>query len=138
MTALTQPRHDQRQTGDYIDVDRDTAETIYHGGAVTAHTSGLARAGAANRPFLGVATETLDSRNEQTYVRVWTEGVFSFAGSGFAQTDVGVQVKLVDDQTVAKVAESGTEYPVGVITKVVSATEVLVKIKVGQKTVASS
>lgn len=137
MTALTAPRHDQRQTGEYIDVDRDTTTTIYHGGAVTAHTTGLARAGVASRPFLGVAAETVDSRNAQTYVRVWAEGVFSFAGSGFAQTDVGTQVKLSDDQTVTKVAGSGTEYPIGTITKFVSATEVLVKIAVGQKTVAA-
>lgn len=132
MTALSAPRHDERQTGDYIDVKRVASAKIYHGGAVTVvAASGLAHAGASGEVPLGVAAETVDERNtDQDYVRVWTEGVFSFAGTGFAQTDVGAKVKLSDDQTVVKVTGTGTEYPIGRIVSVESATKVRVKLAV--------
>jgi predicted RecA/RadA family phage recombinase len=127
MTALAQSRHDERQTGDIVDVLHN-GNAIFQGGAVVAHTDGFAKAGVAARPFLGVALE--NTPDDKDYIRVQTNGVYAFAAAGLVQGDVGKSVILADDQTVALATGGAGEVVIGKIFNVESATKARVRITV--------
>ena len=83
--------------------------------------------------FAGVVREYVDNSDGAAGDEdgeVWTEGEFALAGTGFAAGDVGKTVFLLDNQTVGLADAAGVDQmiPVGVITEVVSSTEVWVQI----------
>ena len=133
MTALSANRQTDRKDG--VLVDRPAGvDILYQGGLVVINSSGYAVAGQdlAGARFGGVAYEKIDNSggsNGDKAVRCWRKGLFSFAGSGFAITDVGKKVYLSDDQTVTLTPPGTGNVCVGVIAEYVSATEVLVDIE---------
>ena len=88
----------------------------------------------ASARFAGVARETVkNSGGTAGAVRcsVWRKGVYTFKGTGFAQTDVGKEVwastETADAQSTVVVSDPGaTATKVGVIVEYISATAVRV------------
>jgi predicted RecA/RadA family phage recombinase len=79
--------------------------------------------------FVGVADKNVKNSTGAAgskKVRVWARGVFPFACTGADQTWTGQKVYAVDDQTVALAATTTNDVLVGVVTEVVSATQVFV------------
>lgn len=77
--------------------------------------------------FFGVTRDTHDNSagaNGDINCEVYSEGIFFFSGTGFAQDDLGVSAHGVDNFTVALTGGS----VVGKIAEVVSATEISIKI----------
>lgn len=116
-----------------------TGSTVYKGTLTSVRIADgcayPARSGTSTDIFVGVAEETKSSNGTGggsfagaggVSVHVLKTGVYSFIGSGFAQTDVGAQVYASDDQTVTKTATNNQF--VGYVEEVISATEVLVRI----------
>jgi hypothetical protein len=89
--------------------------------------------------FVGIVDEGVDNSdgaNGDENVSLYSEGEFLVTGSGFARTDVGKTVFLIDNQTVglANAASVDNQIPVGEIVEYVSSTQVWVRIKTpGQK-----
>lgn len=111
---------------------------VYKGSLVTLDASGYATYAqvGANLPFAGVAYETVDntggSAGDKT-IRVWVSGVFSLVAASAAQAWVGTEVWLDSGSSGSpvKVAHSdpgATALKVGVVTEVVSQTEVRVRV----------
>lgn len=133
MANLTAERPDQRQEGILVDIPLAASTKVFKGSNVNYNTSGLAKKAAdvANEVFAGVAIETKDSNlnaEDQKYVRVWKEGVFSMNCTGATQAWVGQNVYVVDDNLVALAATPTNDVLVGRVVQFVSATEVRVKI----------
>lgn len=84
-------------------------DIVYRGGLVSClRTAGFALAGqdTADHIFQGVAYEKVDNSggsNGDLQLKVYRKGFFKFAGTGFAQADVGKNVYIIDDQTVGVV-----------------------------------
>ena len=130
MAALTENRDTKRQNGDLVAVPMGV-DIVYRGGMVIRSADGYCDAGAdtADVDFEGVAFEKKDNSagaNGDLNVRVYKTGMFSFACSGMAITDVGKAAYLSDDQTITLVPNNVW---VGIIQKFVSATEVFVDIE---------
>lgn len=132
MADITAPRHDERQTGDIVAV-KLAAVKVYAGGLLTFNTAGFADVADASEPVAGVAIESVDnsggSAGDKT-VRVHRNGVFSFAGTGFTQADVGKEVFISDDQTVVVGGSGAGRIPAGRIVVVETATKVRVQLNV--------
>jgi hypothetical protein len=131
MTALNADRKTKYREGVEIEYKVAASTKIYSGGLVCLNTGGYAVPGAdtANFRFLGVARELADNSsgaNGDITVRVRRKGVFRFAASGMAVTDIGAAVNVSDDQTVAKTTTNSVAC--GKIAEFVSATEVGVDI----------
>ena len=106
--------------------------TVYKGALVKINAAGYAApcAPEAGSQFAGVAHEEKVSASAgAAEVRVVTEGAFVMDGSGFAQTNVGDQVYATDDDTVTLTEGTNSKQKVGRIVKVLSSTQVLVKIE---------
>ena len=110
MAALTSNRYTKHRDGLVSAHPVKAAVRIYKGSLVCADSTGFAVPGAdtASYVFLGIALEeannTSGANGAQT-VRVQTLGVFSFAKSGsITQANVGVNLYIADDQTVALAA----------------------------------
>jgi hypothetical protein len=111
MAALTGDRETSRRDGVLLSVGMDkAAQTIYKGGLVSLDATGYAvsASDAAGEQFIGVAYETkviatADDSDGDTVVRVWRKGVFLFDTSETLDisTDIGAEMYIVDDHTVA-------------------------------------
>ncbi len=136
MADLTAARDDERQNGELIAVPL-AAVKVFKGALLTFNSAGYADVGDASEPLAGVAIETVDNSagaaGDKT-VRVWRTGVFTFAGSGFTQADVGKQVQVSDDQTVVLNSAGSGKVQIGRIVEFVSATSVRVQINVDGNT----
>jgi hypothetical protein len=131
MTALTQDRDTPYREGVELDYDVAADAKIYAGGMVCKNASGYAVPGAdtASFVFLGVARQRVDNTggsDGDKKVVVRRTGIHRFAASGMAITDIGEQVYISDDQTVAK--SSTNSIACGRIAEFISATEVGVDI----------
>jgi hypothetical protein len=133
MAALTAPYDPTEKEGHLIAYPVGAAKRIYKGGLVVVDTTtGYAEAGsdAANRAFVGVAYEDADNSAGAAgalTVRVKKGGAFVYNSVGAAQTDVGKQALLVDDNT-AKTAATTNNIPVGQVVEYLSATRLRVRI----------
>ncbi|MHC1727950.1 MAG: capsid cement protein [Syntrophobacteraceae bacterium] len=127
MTALNADRKTSYREGIEIEYKVSANAKIYAGSLVCINASGYASPGAdtANFKFVGVAMEQIDNTggaNGNITMRVRRKGVFRFAASGMAITDLGASVNVSDDQTVAKTTTNSVAC--GRIAEFVSATEV--------------
>jgi predicted RecA/RadA family phage recombinase len=133
MTNLTQARADQRQEGILVDVPLAASTKVFKGSNVNYNAAGFAKKASdtAGEVFAGVAMETKDSSlndDNEKWVRVWKEGVFSMVCTGATQAWVGQLVHSLDDNVVALAAGATNDIVVGRVVQFVSATEVRVKI----------
>lgn len=93
---------------------------------------------ADGKTFVGVARDQVDNSSgaagDET-VTVDTGMDVLLTGSGFAATDVGKPVFVLDDQTVGKAGASGLDYAVrvGTITQFESSTEVWVRVEAARR-----
>ncbi len=144
MAALTDNRQTERRDGDILQLEGGI-DIVYRGGMVALDTAGYAVAAQDTASFIfsGVAWEKMDNSggsNGDKEVRVQRSGLFSFACTGMAITDIGKRVYVSDDQTVT--LTPGNVY-CGIIAQFVSSTEVLVDIgpavqaALGDKIIAS-
>ena len=104
MVASTDNRQTQRQDGILLAIPSGI-DIVYRGTLVCRNTAGYLVAGqdTADFRFAGVALEKKDNSagaNGDLKVRVERTGLFRFATSGMAITDVGKRVYITDDQTV--------------------------------------
>lgn len=132
MTALSSDRKTVYREGVEIEYKVAAATRIYAGALVCVNSSGYAVPGADTSAFkfVGVAVEAADNSagsNGAISVRVRRKGVFRFAASGMAITDIGASVNISDDQTVAKTTTNSVAC--GKIAEFVSATVVSVDIE---------
>ncbi len=133
MTATTTAREAKRKDGQIISYPM-AAVKIPKGALVNINSSGYATnaSDTAGETFAGVAYETVDnsmgSAGDLT-VRVQTTGTFVFADAGAngAQTDVGVQFKIVDNQTVTD-ASTTNNITAGVAVESIDANTVRIRI----------
>ncbi len=110
MTATTTARESMRQDGKLI-AHKMAAVKIPKGALVNISAVGYATnsTDASGETFAGVAYETVDnsagSAGDKS-IRVRTTGTFVFVdgGGNGAQTDVGVEFKIVDNQSVTDAA----------------------------------
>lgn len=131
MTALGADRKTSYREGIEVEYKAAVSAKIYAGSLVCLNASGYAAPGAdtASFKFVGVAMEHVDNsdgQNGDVTVRVRRKGVFRFAASGMAITDIGAAVMVADDQTVAK--DTTNDIACGKIAEFISATEVGVDI----------
>jgi hypothetical protein len=106
MTATTTARESKRMDGELISY-KMAAVKIPKGALVNINAAGFATnsTDAAGETFVGIAYETVDNTTGSAgdkEIRVETTGTFVFVdgGANGAQTDVGVEFKIVDNQTV--------------------------------------
>lgn len=133
MAALTADRDAKREEGAMQAYQMAASTTIYKGSLVALNTSGYAVPGADTVSFLfaGVAFEKVANTGSagDKKVRVHKEGDFEFNFSGTAtQADVGKEVTIADDQTVALAATTTNDVVCGRISEFISATKVRVRI----------
>ena len=134
MAALSADRETKRKDGEILELPVAGSTKIYKGSLVALNTSGYAVPGADTASFIfaGVAMEQADNSGSATNgaetVRVYRKGIFSFAASGMAITNVGTAVFIVDDQTVGLAATTTNDIACGKIADFESATEVWVDI----------
>jgi hypothetical protein len=110
MTATTTAREAKRKDGELI-AYKMAAVKIPKGALVNINADGYATnaTDAAGETFAGVAYETVDNAGGAAgaqEIRVQTTGTFVFVdgGGNGAQTDVGVEFKIADNQTVTDAA----------------------------------
>ena len=110
MTALSSPYDARRKDGALLASAVAAGAHVFKGGLLTvASATGLAQPGAdaAGQVFAGVAYESADNTGGAAgakTVRILKTGVFTYAKTSAAQTDVGKTVFLVDDNTVSTAA----------------------------------
>lgn len=131
MSALTADKEVSRKDGSIVSHPVSGSVTIYKGALCKITAAGyLAPMAAEAGAFMaGVAYEsTVNSGSAGAKVcRVWADGIFELAGTGFAQSDVGSSVYASDDQTVST-TQGSNEILVGKIVSFISSTKVAVKI----------
>ena len=133
MTATTTARESKRKDGQLIAYPI-AAVKIPKGALVNINSSGYATnaTDAASETFAGVAYETVDNSAGNAgdlSIRVETTGTFEFidGGGNGAQTDVGVEFKIVDNQTVTD-ASTTNNLKAGIAVESISATKVRIRI----------
>ena len=114
MTATTTARESKRKDGELI-AYKMAAVKIPKGALVNISALGYATnaSDTASETFAGVAYETVDNSAGSAgdkLIRVETEGTFEFVDSGGngAQTDVGVEFKVADNQSVTDASTSNS------------------------------
>lgn len=110
-------------------------DVIFRGALLKTNAAGFVApcASEAGAKFSGIAYEEKDNSAGSAgdvVAKVIKEGRFLLTGTSFAQTDVGVPVYASDDQTITKTYAADLQR-VGVIDEFVSATQVYVRIEVG-------
>lgn len=133
MTAATEDKNLVRRDGQSAGISLAATAVLFAGTFVCLNVAGAGVAGAdtAGYRFVGIAIESADAvDDEDETVEVYVDGVYLVTGSGFAATDVGKPVYLIDDQTVglANHASVDQHILVGFIEEYKSATEVWVRI----------
>ena len=110
MTATTNARESKRKDGELISY-KMAAVKVPKGALVNINAAGFATnaTDTASETFAGVAYETVDNSGGSAgdkEIRVETCGSFVFVdgGGNGAQTDVGVEFKIVDNQTITDAA----------------------------------
>lgn len=133
MTATTTAREAKRRDGQIIAYPM-AAVKIPKGALVNINTAGYATnaSDSAGETFAGVAYETLDNSAGAAgdlSIRVQTTGTFVFVdgGANGAQTDVGVEFRVVDNQTVTD-ASTSASIAAGVAVESISAGSVRIRI----------
>ncbi len=133
MTAATTTRETKRKDGGLISYPM-AAVKIPKGVLVNVNAAGYATnaTDASGETFAGVAYETVDNSDGSAgalSIRVMTSGTFVFVdgGGNGAQTDVGVEFKVVDNQTVTDVSTTNN-LKAGIAVESVSATSVRIRI----------
>ena len=109
--ALSADRITDRKEGQIIAYPVKSATTIYKGALVYVDSTGYAVEGTSGGGrFVGVAVEgCVNPSGGALTVRVYKTGLFKFAKTGtITQANVGQELKLSDDQTVALLAASLT------------------------------
>jgi len=129
MSALTKDRDTERRAGDIKEIPVKASTIIFAGSNVCTDSSGWAvpAADTAGFKYQGRAEQYVDNSagiDGAKNVRV-RRGVFEFATSGAAISDLCKMVFATDDQMVAKNGTTNAVY-VGRIYQVVSATSVYV------------
>jgi hypothetical protein len=111
---------------------------IYKGALVVANNAGYAEpaTNASGKVLLGVAHEecnnTLTGHSQGgKSVRVIRGGAFPFTTADLVQADVGIKCYIEDDDTANDAGTSTQGIVAGIVTEVISATEVLVDIAFG-------
>lgn len=137
MSALTKGRQTQRKDGILLPVPVLAATKLFAGGFVVRDTTGYGVSGVdtADHIFEGVADDIYDNTasgaaNGDVDAQVWKKGVFLFACTGMAITDVGKKCYVLDDQTVGLAVDSTNFILCGKIVAFVSATAVWIDIDV--------
>jgi hypothetical protein len=124
--ALTKDRPTAYRGG--IEIEYPVAAVkIYAGSLVCVNAAGYAvpAADTVNFKFVGIALEQVDNSAGQAgdkTIRVRRAGVFEFKASSIAQSDVGKQMYVVNDETFDE-TNPGQGIICGVLTKFVSATK---------------
>lgn len=111
---------------------------IYKGALVVANNAGYAEpaTNAIGKVLLGVAYEECDNTLEGhsqggKSVRVIRGGSFPFTTADLVQADVGIKCYIEDDDTVNDAGATTQGIVAGIVTEIVSATEVWVDIALG-------
>ena len=111
---------------------------IYKGALVVANNAGFAEpaTNAADKVLLGVAHEEVDNTlvghsQGGKSVRVVRGGTLPFSTADLVQADVGIKCYVTDDDTVDDAGTATQGIVAGIVTEVISATEVLVDIGLG-------
>ncbi|TSA13003.1 MAG: hypothetical protein D4R73_01530 [Deltaproteobacteria bacterium] len=123
--ALTKDRATAYREG--IEIEYPVAAVkIYAGSMVCINAAGYAAPAAdtVNFKFVGVALEQVDNSTGQAgdkTIRVRRSGVFEFKASSIAQSDVGKQMYVVNDETFDE-SNPGQGILCGILTKFISAT----------------
>lgn len=133
MTATTTAREAKRKDGEIIAYPM-AAVKIPKGALVNINAAGYATnaTDAASETFAGVAYETVDNSAGAAgdlSIRVETTGTFVFTdgGGNGAQTDVGIEFKIVDNQTITD-ASTTNNLKAGIAVESISATSVRIRI----------
>ncbi len=133
MTATTTAREAKRKDGRLVSYPI-AAVKIPKGALVNINASGYATnsTDASGETFAGVAYETVDNSTGNAgdlSIRVETGGTFVFVdgGGNGAQTDVGIEFKIVDNQTVTDAATTNN-IKAGIAVESISSTQVRIRI----------
>ena len=133
MTATTTAREAKRKDGRLVAYPM-AAVKIPKGALVNINAAGYATnaTDASGETFAGVAYETVDTSAGSAgdvSIRVETTGTFVFVdgGANGAQTDVGVEFKVVDNQTITD-ASTTNNVKCGIAVESISASLVRVRI----------
>lgn len=133
MTATTNAREAKRKDGELISY-KMAAVKIPKGALANINAAGFATnaTDAAGETFAGVAYETVDNSTGaagDTNIRIETTGTFVFVdgGSNGAQTDLGVEFKVLDNQTVTDAATTNS-VKAGVCVESIDANTVRIRI----------
>lgn len=126
---MTDNRLAPEKRGDLVLMPVKSGETIYQNALVMVDPISvgvLPAAALLDARFAGIAYE--DNKDGATEVRVLRKGAFPMKGTGFAAADLLKPVYASDDQTVST-TQGTNELEVGIITEILSATEVMVDLK---------
>lgn len=133
MTATTNARESKRKDGELISY-KMAAVKIPKGALVNINAAGFATnsTDTAGETFAGVAYETVDNSAGAAgaqEIRVESTGTFLFAdgGANGAQTDVGVEFKIVDNQTITDAATTNN-IKAGICVDSIDSTNVRIRI----------
>lgn len=131
MAALSSDRKTTYREGVELEYKVAAGARIFAGSLVCLNPGGYALPGSdtAGFKFIGIASGQADNTSGadgDMSVRVRRKGVFRMTASGMAITDIGAEVKVADDQTVAKTTANSVTC--GAIAEFISATEVGVDI----------
>ena len=133
MTATTTAREAKRKDGQLIAYPM-AAVKIPKGALVNINSDGYATnaTDASGETFAGVAYETVDNSAGSAgdlEIRIQTTGTFVFAdgGGNGAQTDVGLEFHVVDNQTVTD-ASTTNDLVAGVAAESIDANNVRIRI----------
>lgn len=131
MTALSAPTDRRRKgAGKIQQFPVAAGATIYEGAAVAINENGylIPFTNAANRSFQGIAYETRKNTTAEGYgsngdlnCRVYRSGIFRFASSEIIQSDVGIKIYLLDDNTMDPV-DVATRGLLGILVELESST----------------
>jgi hypothetical protein len=138
MASLTAERETARRDGVLLSVGMDKAvQTIWKGSLVSLDDTGWAVRGSdtSGHQFIGVAYETkviatADPADGTTKVRMFRKGVFLFDTTETldVSTDIGAEVCIVDDHTVAFSGTTTNDIKCGRIVAVESASQCWIEI----------
>ncbi len=133
MAATTSARESKRKDGQLI-ACKMAAVKIPKGALVNINAAGYATnaSDSSGETFAGVAYETVDNSTGSAgdkFIRIETTGTFEFAdgGANGAQTDVGVEFKIVDNQTVTD-ASTTNNIKAGMCVESINANTVRIRI----------
>lgn len=136
--ALSANKDVPRQAGELVSFAVEDNKHIYKGALVVLNNAGYLEpaTNAANKVLAGVAYEECDNTltghtQGGKSCRVYRSGNFLLTTADLVQADVGLKCYIEDDNTVNDAGTSTQGIIAGIVTEVVSATEVWVDIALG-------